>query len=107
MEINKIQLIDCLTGLRLVESEGINLIVTSPPYNIGKAYEKRAPIQIYLDWQKELIAEYFRVLSPSGSLVYQVGNFIDNGKVYPLDCLLFSYFIVDILHLRCKFRNEF
>lgn len=71
----------------------VNLILSSPPYNIGKEYENKTALQSYLEWQKELIKEYYEVLTNDGTLVYQVGNFVDKGKVYPLDCLLFTCFI--------------
>lgn len=38
MDINNIYNIDCLDGLRQLESESIDLIITSPPYNLGKIH---------------------------------------------------------------------
>jgi DNA modification methylase len=53
--------------------------VSSPPYNIGKSYETQTELHQYLDWQKEVITESTRVLADNGSVVWQVGNFVDNG----------------------------
>ena len=72
--------------------ESIHLVVTSPPYNIGKAYEKRIPIDQYLQDQSEVIAEAVRLLHPRGSLCWQVGNHISEGEVVPLDMLLYPLF---------------
>lgn len=62
-----------------------DLVVTSPPYNIGKAYEKKNDIEFYLDWQKRIIDEIVPRVKPSGSICWQVGNFVDNGQIIPLD----------------------
>ena len=68
------------------------LIVTSPPYNIGKSYEARSPLDSYLDKQRSVLAECVRVLHPAGSICWQVGNYTENGEILPLDSLLFPIF---------------
>jgi len=65
----------------------VTLVITSPPYNLGKEYEDRVSIGKYLDAQTRVIAELYRVLREDGSLCWQVGNFVDDGEVYPLDIL--------------------
>jgi len=62
-----------------------DLVVTSPPYNLGKRYEKRDSLQVYLDWQHRIIDQIIPRLRPSGSLCWQVGNYVDNGQIAPLD----------------------
>jgi adenine-specific DNA-methyltransferase len=62
-----------------------DLIVTSPPYNIGKEYEKKDKLEAYLEWQKRIIELLLPRLKPTGSLCWQVGNFVDNGQIVPLD----------------------
>jgi len=47
---------DCLDLLRDVPSESLQLVVTSPPYNIGKEYEKRMHLDLYLRQQAQVIA---------------------------------------------------
>lgn len=83
-----------------LEDESIHLIVTSPPYNIGKVYEKRISQEVYLDEQAKCIAEAVRLLHPRGSICWQVGNRIDNGEVFPLDILLYDLFKTHGLKLR-------
>lgn len=97
IDTNKIYNMDCLEGLKQVEDDSIQLIVTSPPYNIGKPYEKRLNIYDYIDQQEKIIAECKRVLKPEGSICWQVGNYVHNGIVYPLDCLLFNAFMKNFL----------
>ncbi|MDR1648964.1 MAG: site-specific DNA-methyltransferase [Synergistaceae bacterium] len=83
---------DVLHFLETVESGSVQLIVTSPPYNIGKSYENRVSIQDYLTVQKNVISELVRVLNRRGSVCWQVGNYIDNGEVYPLDIFYYQIF---------------
>ncbi|NGM81216.1 site-specific DNA-methyltransferase [Paenibacillus sp. 7124] len=71
----------------------VDLVVTSPPYNIGKEYEQRREVDYYISWISEVIKESARIVKPSGSVVFQLGNYVANGRVYPLDCLLFASFI--------------
>lgn len=62
-----------------------DLIVSSPPYNIGKSYEKRSELNAYLQWQERIIDELVPRLKDTGSICWQVGNFVDNGHIVPLD----------------------
>lgn len=65
---------DCLNLLKTVPDESLKLVVTSPPYNIGKEYEKRLKLETYLEQQEAVIRECVRSLSPNGSICWQVGN---------------------------------
>lgn len=70
----------------------VTLIVTSPPYNLGKDYEDRVSIEEYLDVQAGVIAQLYRILRENGSICWQVGNFVEDGEVYPLDILYYGIF---------------
>lgn len=91
---------DNLSFLSKIQDESIDLIVTSPPYNIKKEYEKRKSQSMYLEEQAACIAEAVRVLSPHGSICWQVGNHINDGEVFPLDVLLYPLFKDHDLQLR-------
>lgn len=91
---------DNLEFMRKLPSEKFKLIVTSPPYNIGKEYEDQSPIDVYLSMQARVVAECVRLLHPSGSICWQVGNFVDNGEITPLDVLLYPLFRKHGLKLR-------
>lgn len=79
--------------LRELPDESMKLIVTSPPYNIGKKYEKRTSLETYLAEQSKVIAECVRLLDKTGSICWQVGNHIaNNGEVIPLDVVLYPIF---------------
>ena len=62
-----------------------DLVVTSPPYNIGKEYENQMPLDEYVAWQKRILEKIYLRLKPSGSICWQVGNYVDNGSIVPLD----------------------
>jgi adenine-specific DNA-methyltransferase len=62
-----------------------DLLVTSPPYNLGKEYEDRRELENYINWQKNIIIKLSPFISEKGSICWQVGNFIENGSIWPLD----------------------
>jgi adenine-specific DNA-methyltransferase len=90
----------CEDFLATVPDKSMQLIATSPPYNLGKAYEKRVHLDKYLSWQDSIISECVRVLKPSGSICWQVGNFVANGEIIPLDVVLYPLFVKHGLKLR-------
>jgi adenine-specific DNA-methyltransferase len=93
---------DCVDLLKQIPSEAAQLIVTSPPYNIGKTYErKRKVLDEYLDEQARVIAEAVRVLRPGGSICWEVGNHIAGPQeILPLDIALYPLFASHDLKLR-------
>lgn len=93
---------DCLELLRSIADESVQLIVTSPPYNIGKKYEKKLDLELYVRQQAGVIAECVRALSPRGSICWQVGNYVGRGAIIPLDTVLYPVFS----DLGLKMRNR-
>ncbi len=83
---------DCLQTLRGLPEGFAKLIITSPPYNIGKAYEKAIDLTDYLAALNPITNELARVLSPEGSLCWQVGNYVEKGEVFPLDIFYYRLF---------------
>ena len=91
---------DCLQTLRGLPDSFTKLIITSPPYNIGKAYEEATALDSYLDALAPVVEQIIRVLSPEGSLCWQVGNYVEKGEVFPLDIYFYHAFKAHGLHLR-------
>ena len=91
---------DNLEFLRRIPDASVQLVVTSPPYNLGKAYEKRSSLEAYLQQQAQVIDACARVLRPSGSICWQVGTYVDRGKVVPIDAVLYGLFKARGLKLR-------
>lgn len=83
---------DCLTILKKIEDGKFDLILTSPPYNVGKSYEIKTSIEKYLETQEEIISELVRTLSHKGNICWQVGNYVDKGEVFPLDIFYYQIF---------------
>lgn len=93
---------DCRDLLKKIPDNSIQLVVTSPPYNIGKEYEQRLDLAKYVAQQAQIISECVRVLRPEGSLCWQVGNYVEDGSIVPLDALLYPVFA----GLGMKMRNR-
>src|SRR5690348_9223386 len=73
---------DNLKFMRGLEDGSMHLIVTSPPYNLEKEYEKKTSLELYKEEQSACIAEAVRLLHPNGSICWQVGNHVDNGEIF-------------------------
>jgi adenine-specific DNA-methyltransferase len=92
---------------RLPKKPLFDLIVTSPPYNIGKEYETRTELKKYLDWQKRIIAELVPRLKSGGSLCWQVGIYVDDNEIFPLDIEFAPIFKKHKLRMRNRIIWQF
>jgi adenine-specific DNA-methyltransferase len=86
---DQIHLGDCADLLGGLPDECVDLVVSSPPYNLGKEYEARRALQVYLEGQTAVLRECCRVLKRTGSIFWQVGAFSDSGSLIPLDIRFF------------------
>ena len=91
---------DTLDLLKQIPDKTAGLVVTSPPYNIGKPYEKRLNLQEYIEQQEKVIKESIRITKDDGSICWQIGNYVENGSIIPLDILLYPIFVKFGLRLR-------
>lgn len=91
---------DSRAFLKTIPDGAISLVVTSPPYNIGKVYERRQGIAAYLAEQEIVIGELVRLLAEQGSICWQTGNYVDDGEVFPLDIYYYPLFKKHGLKLR-------
>ena len=77
LALNEIYDMDCLEGMKLIKDSSIDVIVTSPPYNIGKkynGYNDERPLDEYLDWMEEVAIESKLVLKDTGSFFLNIGG---------------------------------
>jgi adenine-specific DNA-methyltransferase len=83
---------DCLESMKRIGHPLINLTITSPPYNIGKEYERPMPLADYLQWCKNWIAEIYRLTSGTGAFWLNLGYIAveERGKAIPLPYLLWD-----------------
>lgn len=96
---------DCLSALKGIKDASVDLIITSPPYNLGNKhhtgnkhhnpYEDNMAEADYQDWQVNVLNECYRVLKDDGSLMYNHKNRIKNGiQISPYQWLFKSKFII-------------
>jgi adenine-specific DNA-methyltransferase len=96
---------DTLDFLRRLPDASAQLVITSPPYNLAKEYERARSLtaEEYLAEQTHVIDECVRVLRPGGSICWEVGNHVADGRVLPLDILLYPAFA---RHVDLVLRNR-
>lgn len=105
---------DVIKFIDTLPNKSATLIVTSPPYNIGKPYENKLPLDEYLKWQKQVIKKCKSKLADEGSICWEIGNFIEKktvkgkyqkgtiSEVTPLDTKFFDIF--KSLGFKCRNR---
>jgi adenine-specific DNA-methyltransferase len=98
---------DACEFVRTIPDGMLKLIITSPPYNLGKQYEARTKIEDYLRGQESLIDDLIRALHPGGSICWQVGNYVEASEVYPLDIFFYQLFKKRGLKLRNRIIWQF
>lgn len=83
---------DCLDLMASLPEALVDLTVTSPPYNIGKAYEARRPVQDYVDWTEQWVRAVHRVTSPCGAFWLNLGYIPlpGRGRAVPLPYLIWD-----------------
>lgn len=83
---------ESVAAMRRFTKPSINLTVTSPPYNIGKEYERTLSVEAYVEWSIEWIHEVFRLTSENGALWLNVGYLEKPGaaKALPIPYLLWN-----------------
>ena len=88
LQLNEIYNMDCIEGLKMIDNDSVDLIVTSPPYNVGIDYDSWndcMPWEDYLKWCSEWLSECFRVLKPDGRIcidhyiAFSPNDFEDDG----------------------------
>ncbi|MBI2314935.1 site-specific DNA-methyltransferase [Candidatus Daviesbacteria bacterium] len=75
-----------------IDDNSIQLIVTSPPYNIGKVYEKRQKLAEYLKAYADFAKELYKKIAERGHVCWEVGNYVEDGEAYPLDIFFYNIF---------------
>jgi len=77
MQLNKVYQMDCIKGMNELEAGSVDIIVTSPPYNIGvnyNSYNDNMEFEDYLNWMGEFGKASKRVLTNKGSLFFNIGD---------------------------------
>jgi len=96
---------DILEEIRKIGNSTVDLIITSPPYNLGnnhhtntkktQCYDDNLPEDEYQQWQIEIINECYRILKDNGSMFYNHKNRIRKGiQITPYEWLLKTNMII-------------
>lgn len=89
--LDKIILGDAREILRKLPSSCIHLMVTSPPYNVGKEYDEDLTLGEYLDFIEEVMHEVYRTLVWGGRVCFNVAN-LGRRPYVPLHAYLIEVF---------------
>lgn len=87
-----LQRCDAFKFLKSLEANSLDLIVSSPPYCMGKEYDKSNSVDQFIHDHRKLAPLLVRALKPGGSLCWQVGHYVRDGVVVPLDALVYLIF---------------
>lgn len=88
----ELKLQDAFDFLKKLRPNSVDLIISSPPYCMGKEYDKSISVDDFIGDHHKLAPLMARALRDGGSLCWQVGHHADNGVVVPLDALVYSIF---------------
>lgn len=85
---------DAFALLDQIPDGSVKLVLSSPPYNIGKSYERGLfkSQDEYRVWMKRFIKKLVKKVRPDGHICWQVGNHVLNGQIEPLDYMFFPLF---------------
>lgn len=84
---------DCINLLKEIPSNSIELVVTSPPYCMKKAYENpQDDMQTFQDQHRKMFDQLYRIVKSGGSICWQIGYHVSKGSVVPLDYLIYEIF---------------
>ncbi|WP_426029480.1 DNA-methyltransferase [Caulobacter sp. DWP3-1-3b2] len=85
---------DALQSVQQLPAGKFNLIISSPPYNIGKSYERsdKLTLEEYTAWQETVAEALVNTLAEDGSICWQVGNYVKDGELVPLDIIFYNIF---------------
>lgn len=92
---------DCLLRMKSMGAESVDVVVTSPPYNLGiayRSYNDAIPRKAYLDWFQQVASSLFRVLRPDGSI------FLNMGATNSDPWVLFD--VADVMRERFTLQNH-
>ncbi|HEY0383039.1 MAG TPA: site-specific DNA-methyltransferase [Candidatus Elarobacter sp.] len=85
----------CQSLLRRLGPQSVDLVLTSPPYNLGKSYETRRSLEEYLKEMREILDLLAVVVKDRGTLCWQVGSVLvgPSRRPIPLDLLMYNDFV--------------
>lgn len=98
---------DSFELINKVKDKSLDLVITSPPYNVWKAYEKREILENYLEPYKSFAHTLYKKVSDTWSVCWQVWNYVQNWEVFPLDIYYYDIFKEAWFKLRNRIIRHF
>lgn len=100
---------DVSKALDLVEDGSAQLVLTSPPYNLRKIYERDKAMSLgeYVEWLTPVVEKISEKVAERGSVCWQVGNFVRDTEVVPLDYHFYNMFLSHGFKLRNRIIWKF
>lgn len=98
MELNKIYNEDCLEGMKRIPDGSVDIVVTSPPYNIGKTYgvyDDNKDFGEYTEWCRLWMNELKRVVKNNGSIWINSG-YVKTGRNQTMPLSYEYYKLMDL-----------
>lgn len=83
---------DAFKFLADLPANSVDLVVSSPPYFMGKEYDTSCSINDFIAIHDQLAKQLVRVVKQGGSICWQVGSHVRNNIVIPLDAIVYSAF---------------
>lgn len=96
-------------ALDRIDDRSVQLVLTSPPYNLRKIYERETATSLdeYVTWLTPVVKKICDKVSKNGSICWQVGNFVQDAEVFPLDYFFYDMFIKQGFKLRNRIIWKF
>ncbi|WP_300574142.1 site-specific DNA-methyltransferase [Phenylobacterium sp.] len=100
---------DVSLALAEIPDGSVQLVLTSPPYNLRKIYERDQAMTLdqYVGWLTPIVEQLCKKVADQGSVCWQVGNFVRDGEVFPLDYYFYHMFISQGFKLRNRIIWKF
>jgi adenine-specific DNA-methyltransferase len=94
---------DALLFLSDLNAKSVDLVISSPPYFMGKEYDTSCSIDDFIAIHEQLSNQLVRILNDGGSICWQVGSHVRDNVVVPLDAIVYSIFSK---HVELQLRNR-
>jgi adenine-specific DNA-methyltransferase len=91
--VKKVYKKDALDFLADLPSNSVDLVISSPPYFMGKEYDRSRNLADFVETHERLLCQLVRFVKSGGSICWQVGHHVKNNVVVPLDCVVYNTFL--------------
>ena len=98
---------DCVALLKSMPQDTVDLTVTSPPYFMGKSYDRSYSVDDFKTDHAILAPAICSITKPEGNVCWQVGYHVRENEVYPLDYAVYEAFSRESLKLRNRIMWHF